>query len=157
LVAAKCFLWKTIFWEIEMDFWMYIWQHTSIMENLIFLCFFIFVGWQINKELNIRNIFQYAMKRLRKRHHLNVNVWKQGFVFAKCIVCESLKDLISKLGNNSNETIKYEARLKKHILYQESCRNLYHTWRTKLMRLNDEFLWIIHDKMNHAKIVFPRL
>ncbi len=35
----------------------------------------------------------------------------------KCIVCESLKDLISKLGKNNNEALKYEAKLKKHILH----------------------------------------
>jgi hypothetical protein len=54
-------------------------------------------------------------------------------MFAKCIVCESLKDLISKLGNNSNEALEYEAKLIKHILHQESCINLYHTWRISLI------------------------
>ncbi len=73
------------------------------------------------------------MSRLRKRDHLNVNVQKRGFMFAKCIVCESLKNLISKLGNNSNEALEYEAKLKKHILDQEAYRNLYHTWRRESM------------------------
>jgi hypothetical protein len=45
------------------------------------------------------------MNRLRKRHHLNVDVQKWGFVSAKCTVYESLKDLISKLGKNSNEAL----------------------------------------------------
>ncbi len=97
------------------------------------------------------------MSRLRKRHHLNVNVWKWGFVFAKCIICESLKDLISKLGKNSNEVLEYEAKIRKHILHQESCINLYHTWRIELVRSKDEFLCIIYDKMDHAKTAFPRL
>jgi hypothetical protein len=55
---------------------------------------------------------------LRKRHHLNVDVRKQGFMFVKCNVYESLKDLISRLGKNSNEALKYETKLKKHILHQ---------------------------------------
>jgi hypothetical protein len=38
------------------------------------------------------------MNMLRKRHHLNVGVKERGFVSTKCIMCESLKDLISKLG-----------------------------------------------------------
>jgi hypothetical protein len=97
------------------------------------------------------------MSRLKKRHHLNVDVRKQGFVFTTCIVCESLKDLISKLGKNSNEVLEYEAKLRKHILHQKSCKNLFHTWRTELVRLKDKFLCIIHDKIDHAKIVFPRL
>jgi hypothetical protein len=54
-------------------------------------------------------------------------------MFAKCIVGESLKDLISKLGMNSKEALEYEAKLRKHILHQKSCKNLYHTWRTKSM------------------------
>jgi hypothetical protein len=78
-------------------------------------------------------------------------------MFTKCYVCESLKNLISKLGKNNNEVLKYEAKLRKHILHQESCKNLYHTWRTKLVRSKDEFLCIIHDKMDHVKIAPPRL
>jgi hypothetical protein len=97
------------------------------------------------------------MSRLRKRHYLNVDVQKRGLIFTKCIVYESFKDLISKLGKNNNEAIEYEAKLKKHILHQESCRNLYHTWKIKLMRSKDEFLCIIHDKMDHAKNAFLRL
>ncbi len=61
------------------------------MESLIFHCFFVFVGWHIKKELNVGGISQSAMSRLRRRHHLNVDVQKRGFVFVKCIVCESLK------------------------------------------------------------------
>jgi hypothetical protein len=97
------------------------------------------------------------MIRLNKRHHSNVDVRKRGFVFAKCTICESFKDLISKVGRNNNEAIEYEGKLRKHILHQKSRRNLYHTWRIKLVRLKDEFLCIIHDKMDHAKTAFPRL
>ncbi len=78
-------------------------------------------------------------------------------MFAKCTIYESLKDLISKLKKNSNEVLKYEAKLSKHILHQESCKNLYHLWKTKSMQLKDEFLCLIHDKMDHEKTMFPRL
>jgi hypothetical protein len=52
--------------------------------------------------------------------------------------------------------MKYGVKQRKHILHQESYKNLYHIWRDS-MRLKDEFLCIIHDKMNHAKTAFPRL
>jgi len=84
-------------------------------------------------------------------------VQKWGFVFAKCTVCESLKGLISKLGKNSTEVLEYETKLRKHILHQKSFKNLYRAWKTKSMRSKDEFLCIIHDKMDHAKIALPRL
>jgi hypothetical protein len=29
---------------------------------------------------------------VEKEKHLNVDVWKRGFAFVKCIVCEPLKD-----------------------------------------------------------------
>ncbi len=124
--------------------------------NLNFLCFHI-VLLQISKELSISGISQSTMNRLRKRYHQNVNVQKQGSVFAKCTVCESLKNLISKVGRNSNEAIKYEEKLRKHILHKKSCRNLCHIWRTKLVWSKDEFLCIIHDKMDLAKTTFLRL
>jgi hypothetical protein len=50
-------------------------------------------------------------------------------VFAKCPVCESMKDLIFKFGKNGNEALEYEVKLIKHILHQELCKNLYDTWR----------------------------
>jgi hypothetical protein len=61
------------------------------------------------------------------------------------------------VGRNNNEAIEYEGKIRKHILHQESCRNSYHTWRTELVQSKDEFLCIIHDKMDHTKIAFPRL
>ncbi len=129
------------------SFAIYCWEANNFI-------FFIFVILQISKELSIGGIFQIFISRLRKRHHLNVDVRKRGLIFTKCIVYESFKDLISKLGKNNNEAIEYEAKLKKHILHQESCRNLYHTWKIKLVWSKDEFLCIIHDKMDHAKNAF---
>jgi hypothetical protein len=58
------------------------------------------------------------MNMLRKIHHFNVDAKKKGFVFAKCIVCESPKDLISKLGRNYHYVREYELKLKKHFLHQ---------------------------------------
>jgi hypothetical protein len=88
---------------------------------------------------------------LRKRHHLNVDVRKKDFVFAKCSLCESLKDLVSKLGRNSSDAREYELKLKKRLLHQELCRRLYHTWRSQFVQSKEEFLCFIHDKIDHAK------
>jgi hypothetical protein len=56
------------------------------------------------------------MSKLKKRHHFNVDVIKKGSIFAKCSLCESLKDLISKLGRNNSDMRKYEMKLRKHLL-----------------------------------------
>ncbi len=70
-------------------------------------------------------------------------------------MCGSFKDLISKLGKNNSDAKEYELKLEKHILHQESCRNMYHIWRFKFVRSKDAFLCVIHDKMDHVKIAFP--
>jgi hypothetical protein len=54
------------------------------------------------------------MNWLKKKKHLNLDVRKRGFVFAKCIVCESLKDFISKAGKNNPSVKEHEFKLKKH-------------------------------------------
>jgi len=51
---------------------------------------------------------------LRKKYHFNVDVGKRGLNFAKCIICESLKDLISKVGKNNASAKEHELKLKRH-------------------------------------------
>jgi hypothetical protein len=38
---------------------------------------------------------------VEEEHRLNVDVQKRRLIFTKCIMCESLKDLISELGKNN--------------------------------------------------------
>jgi hypothetical protein len=45
-------------------------------------------------------------------------------MFAKCTICESLKDLIPKLEKNYNEALEYEAKLK-NISYTKDCVETY--------------------------------
>ncbi len=112
---------------------------------------------QINKELNIDEISQFAMSWLRKKHHLNVDVQKKGFTFAKCIVCESLKDLVLKVGKSSASEKEVQMKLKRHNKHQKNCRALYQSWKRKSVWLKEEFLCVIHDKMDHSKTTIPRL
>ncbi len=48
-------------------------------------------------------------------------------------------------------------QLKKHILHQKLCKSLYHSWRSEFVCSKDEFLCVIHDKMDHVETAFPRL
>ncbi len=131
---------------------------SKITMHFVIWSFFWTTLLQINKELNIGSISQSMMNRLKKWHHLNVDVKKEVFFFAKYSVCESLKDLISKLWKNNNDAREYELKLKEHLLHQKSCISLYHTWRSKFVQSKDEFLYVIHNKMDHAwKTALPRL
>jgi hypothetical protein len=69
------------------------------------------------------------MSYLRKKYHLNVDVKKPSSNLAKCTICELLKDLIFKVGNNSVGAKEYEMKLRKYNSHQKSCRPSYHTWK----------------------------
>jgi hypothetical protein len=66
---------------------------------------------KIRQELNIGEIFQYVISPLKNRRHLHVDVRGQSFNFVKCIICDSLKDLISKLRKNSDGAKEHEMKL----------------------------------------------
>ncbi len=93
----------------------------------------------ISKELNVDEVFQSTMSQLRRKFHLNVDVWKRGSTFAKCIVCKSLKDLISKVGKNNANAKGHELKLKRHNKHQESCKRLYHSWKVESIQLKRSF------------------
>jgi hypothetical protein len=48
---------------------------------------------------------------------MNVDVWKRIYVLAKCIVYESLKDLILKGRKNNPSVKKHEINLNKHNIH----------------------------------------
>jgi len=112
---------------------------------------------KINNELNTDEVSQSTMNQLKKKFHINVDVRKKGSTFVKCIIYESLKDLISKAGKNSVNVKEHELKLKRHNKHEESCKCLYHSWKAKSIQLKEEFLCIIHNKMDHLKITLPKL
>jgi hypothetical protein len=61
------------------------------------------------------------MNWLKKKKHLNMDVQKRRSIFAKCTICESLKDLISKVGKKNPCVKEHEIKLKKHIIHQKIC------------------------------------
>jgi hypothetical protein len=97
------------------------------------------------------------MSWLRKKHNLNVDVWKKGFTFAKCIVCESLKGLVSKVEKNNASEKEAQMKLKRHNMHQKNCIPMWQSWRTEFVWSKEEFLCVIHDRMDHSKIAIPRL
>ncbi len=79
---------------------------------------------------------------------------KRGFVFSKCIVCESLKDFISKVGKNNPSVKEHEFKLKKHNIHQESCQCLYQTWKAEYVQSKEDFLCVIQKKTVYFRLVF---
>jgi hypothetical protein len=67
------------------------------------------------------------MNQLKKKYDFNVDVQRRGSNFAKCVVCESFKNFISKVGKNSASGKEHELKLKRHNKNQELCVCLYHS------------------------------
>ncbi len=50
---------------------------------------------------------------------------------------------------------EHEIKLNKHNIHQKSCWCLYHTLRAEFVQSKEDFLCVIHDKMDHFKIALP--
>jgi hypothetical protein len=87
---------------------------------------------------------QYVISPLKKKGHWNVDVMIWGFNFVKCIMCEWLKDLISKLKNNSDGVKEHEMKLQKHNIHYEMCKCFYHTWRLKSIQSKYIYIFVDH-------------
>jgi hypothetical protein len=84
-------------------------------------------------------------------------MYERGSIFAKCTLWIYEGFDIEIWNELQLDVREYELKLEKHLLHQESCKSLYHTWRSEFVWLKDEFLCVIHDKMGHVKIAPPRL
>jgi len=63
---------------------------------------------------------------IEKEKHLNMDVQKRGSAFAKCTVCESLKDFISKVGK-TNPCVKSMKLNLRNITFTNNLVDVYIT------------------------------
>jgi len=54
------------------------------------------------------------MSQLKKKYDFNIDVQIRGSNFAKCAICESLKNFISKVGKSNASGKEHELKLKMH-------------------------------------------
>ena len=76
--------------------------------------------------------------------------------FSKCSICTGIKAQLSGTKVQEERDRLMEER-RKHMLQQQSCRNLYYTWRRFSQMIPKKYLCIIHDKMDQKKTAMPRL
>ena len=77
--------------------------------------------------------------------------------FSRCTECDFLQDCISKYPRGCEEWAMLVNDMTKHINYQNACRRLYHGWSSNSIDSPTEFLYIIHDKMDHTKTRILRM
>ena len=76
--------------------------------------------------------------------------------FSKCSICTGIKAQLSGTKVQEKQDKLMEER-RKHLLQQQSYRNVYYAWRRSSQMSPKKYLCIIHDKMDHKKTTIPRL
>ena len=96
-----------------------------------------------------------TFNRIWNKEFANVTLSKTS-EFSKCVVCSRIKSqLESTKDGEMIARLKDERRI--HMMQQQSCRNVYYTWRKFSQMQKDKYLCIIHDKMDQKKTTIPRL
>ena len=96
-----------------------------------------------------------TFNRIWNKEFANVTLSKTS-EFSKCVVCSRIKSqLESTKDGEMIARLKDERRI--HMMQQQSCRNVYYTWRKFSQMQKDKYLCIIHDKMDQKKTAIPRL
>ena len=112
----------------------------------------------INKTLGrmgLQSMSSSTFNRIWRKEFANVTLSKTS-EFSKCVVCSRIKSqLESTKDDEMIARLKDERRI--HMLQQQSCRNVYYTWRKFSELQKDKYLCIIHDKMDQKKTAIPRL
>ena len=107
------------------------------------------------ERLNYNPMSSTTFNRIWNTEFANVTLSKTSD-FSKCVVCSRIKSqLESTKDDEMIEQLKEERRI--HMMQQQSCRNVYYTWRKFSHMQRDKYLCIIHDKMDQKKTAIPRL
>ena len=112
---------------------------------------------QTNIEYGLKPISQPTISRIWKEHFNNVAIKPIGGLFAKCTECDTLQQYISRVPRGLPQYMLFVNQRTYHLQHQASCQQIYHSWRKESKRNKGNILCIIHDKMDTAKIVIPRM
>jgi hypothetical protein len=112
---------------------------------------------QTNVALGLPPVSQSTISRIRKDLFSNVAIKPVGSSFAKCSTCDQLQQFLLKSPKGSPAYVTFMKQRTQHLNHQASCRRLYASWREESKRNPQDFLCIIHDKMDTAKTALPRM
>lgn len=113
---------------------------------------------EINGQLqtsNGRGISQPTFSRLWNKEFKEVQIATNNG-FTKCDICTSIKEKMQSTKVES-ERLKYMQERERHMKMQRSCRSVYYSNRLLSCVKPEEYLCIIHDKMDQKKTCIPRL
>jgi hypothetical protein len=112
---------------------------------------------QTNVSYGLLPISQSTISRIKKELFNNVAIKPVGSSFAKCSTCNQLQQFLLKSPEGSLVFVEFMKQRTQHLNHQASCQRFYGSWKEKLKRNPQNFLCIIHDKMDTAKTALPRM
>ena len=106
-------------------------------------------------EVQGMSISKDAFYKLWRNNFENFKFHKSS-AFAKCEECTRLKEMLMR-EKRAKEHLELEKRREAHMNEQMSRRNVYYANRILAQQRPDEFLCLIHDKMDQAKTYIPKM
>jgi hypothetical protein len=112
---------------------------------------------EANARMGLQAVSQSTVSQIRSRSFRNVQIKLAGSNFSRCTECNFLRCCISKY---PKDCPKWQALIDdrtRHINYQNAYRRIYRGWSTQFVESPSQFLYIIHDKIDHTKTTIPRM
>ena len=108
-----------------------------------------------NLQLGLKEVSRTNLSRIRRESFSEFSTKKRGDNFARCGVCDDLKQMRSACTRGSGAYDVCQKRLDMHIAGQRAHREFYYANRFLLEKEPGKCVTIIHDKMDHSKTSSP--
>jgi hypothetical protein len=109
----------------------------------------------VNFALRLKHVSASMMMHLRQAEFSECRIKPKGDMFARCGVCNNKWQLIDSHPVGSTNYASFDKAYKVHLVEQEAHRNAYYGTQYMSISHPDKYVTIIHDKMDHAKMVLP--
>jgi hypothetical protein len=109
----------------------------------------------VNSAFRLQDVSISNLSKIRKLNFPEYDAKKPGDNFAHCSNCDRLYSLRGTAILGSQVAMLWAQKLKLHLNSAMAHRKLYSANRYRLRFFPGECVTIMHDKMDHAKIVFP--
>ena len=125
---------------------------------MILIRFFQLSFLQQSARGNVKLVSQSTVNVMKKKKLFkHVEVKAPDNNFSRRSECDFLQDCISRYPRGCDECAMLVSDRTKYINYQNACHRLYHEWSSNSVDSPAEFLYIIHDKMDHTKSAIPQM
>jgi hypothetical protein len=108
-----------------------------------------------NDQFGLKPVSTTWLSRIRSESFLEYSTKSQGDNFARCKQCDKLKKLRAASTRGSRAEELWTWKLGTHVDAQRAHRELYYANCRLSEKQPKNVLTIIHDKMDHSKIVCP--